>query len=85
MKKEEKEKTMNAIRLVDSVLGLETKKPEANVIGADSNVFNLIGICEKALKKVGQYKEAEEMKKKVFASGSYDDALCIMSDYCEFV
>lgn len=57
-------------------------KPKAKVIGKDGNVFNLIGICSNALKKANQYDKAKEMSEKVFNSGSYDEALRIMGDYC---
>ncbi len=60
-----------------------TSKPKANVLGQDGNVFNLIGICSKALKKEGKYDEAKEMSNRIFACGSYDEALVIMSEYCD--
>jgi len=60
-----------------------TEKPKAQVLGQDGNVFNLIGICSKALKRAGQTAQAKEMTDKVFASGSYDEALQIMEQYCE--
>jgi len=62
----------------------EIEKPKAKVLGQDGNVFNLIAICSTSLKRAGQNEQAEQMRKRVFASNSYDEALCIMSDYCEF-
>lgn len=62
-----------------------TEKPEAKVVGQDGNVFVTLGICSKTLKSVGQYKESEEMTNRVFASGSYDEALSIMMEYCELI
>ncbi len=63
---------------------METKtKPKVQLSGQDGNVFNLIGICTKALKRAGQIKEAEELSEKIFASGSYNEALQIMQEYCE--
>lgn len=59
------------------------KLPEAQLTGEDGNVFNLIGICSRVLKKAGQAKEAGEMTARIFKSGSYDEALGIMSEYCE--
>ena len=66
---------------------METKtktlvKPKAKVLGKDGNVFNLIGICSRALKDAKQPERAKEMSEKVFASGSYHEALRIMADYC---
>lgn len=60
-----------------------TKKPKAKVIGQDGNVFNLISICQKALRNAGQNDKAEEMKKKLFRAPSYEAALCIMAEYCD--
>jgi len=57
------------------------KKVDAQIIGADGNVFNLIGICQKALKKNGYYNEASELFSRVTNSHSYDEALQIMCEY----
>ena len=64
---------------------MQTKieKPKAQVLGQDGNVFNLVGICSKALKRAGQSEQANQMTQKVFASGSYDEALEIMGEYCD--
>jgi hypothetical protein len=58
-------------------------KPKAKVIGQDGNVFNLLGICTKALKKAELREEAKELQEKVFKSQSYSEALSIMGEYCE--
>lgn len=63
----------------------EKTKPEAKVIGEDSNVFVTLAICIKALKRAGQRTEAAELTKKVMSSESYDDALNLMGEYCELV
>ena len=62
---------------------MENDKPKAAIIGADVNVFNLIGICSKSLKKAGYEKEAHEMSERIFKSKSYDEALAIMCEYIE--
>lgn len=59
------------------------EKPKAPIINADGNVFNLIGICVRALKKAGYSDKANEMSDKVLCSGSYDEALAIMCEYIE--
>ncbi len=59
------------------------EKPKAPIIGADGNVFNLIGICSQALKRVGYYDQAKEMTNRVTNSHSYEDALSIMFEYIE--
>lgn len=60
-------------------------KPKAKVIGENGNVFVTLGICSKSLKKNGQHEQAKEMTDRVFNSGSYDEALQIMMEYCELV
>jgi hypothetical protein len=61
------------------------KKPKAKVVGQNGNVFNLIGICQRALKDANQGDKSIEMRERVFAAKSYDEALVIMSDYCILV
>lgn len=57
------------------------EKVDAKIIGADGNVFNLLGICQRALKENGYKQEAEELYKRVTNSSSYDTALNIMQEY----
>ena len=59
----------------------EFKKVDAPIIGANGNVYNLIGICREALKSNGYVKEADELLKRVTNSHSYDEALQIMMEY----
>ena len=54
----------------------EFKKVPAKLIGEDGNVFNLIGICTKALKRAGYNDEAKELVNRVTSCKSYEDALC---------
>jgi hypothetical protein len=58
-------------------------KPVCKLIGEDSNVFNLIGKVSRVLKMNGLKEQAEEMTERVFNSGSYDEALNIISEYVE--
>jgi hypothetical protein len=60
-------------------------KPEAQLIGQDGNVYNLMGICSRALKEAGYVDEAREMLARVTQSGSYDKALQIMGEYVDIV
>jgi hypothetical protein len=61
----------------------QTKKPKVKLVGENGNVFNLLAICTRALKNERMNKEADELSKKVFSCGSYDEALVLMSEYCE--
>ena len=56
----------------------ERNKPDCPLIGQDGNVFNLIGIASRTLKENGMAAEASEMSSRVFASGSYSEALSII-------
>lgn len=59
----------------------EKKKPNCKLIGEDGNIFNFIGIASKALRQNGMAEQAIEMRDRICASGSYDEALCIIGDY----
>ena len=59
----------------------EFNKVDAKIIGADGNVFNLIAICQRALRKNGYNKEAKEMQERIYKCKNYDEALNIMMDY----
>lgn len=59
----------------------ERNKPGCPLIGQDGNVFNLIGIASRTLKENGMAAEASEMSSRVFASGSYSEALSIIDEY----
>ena len=61
----------------------ESTKPEAKIIGADGNVFNILGIASKALKRAGLHEQVTEMRERVTSSGSYDNALAIITEYVE--
>lgn len=59
----------------------EFNKVDAKIIGADGNVFNLIGICQRVLRKNGYNKETKEMQERIYKCKNYDEALNIMMDY----
>ena len=56
-------------------------KPDCPLIGQDGNIFNLVGIASRTLKRNGLSAEASEMTEKVFNSGSYEEALDIIGEY----
>ena len=59
----------------------EKEKPDCPLIGQDGNIFNLIGIASRTLREHGQAAQAKEMMDKVYASGSYGEALAIIGEY----
>lgn len=62
---------------------MDNKKPKCKLVGEDGNIYNLIGIASRALKKAGMEKQAAEMTQKVYKSQSYDEALTIILDYVD--
>jgi len=63
------------------------KKGNQNVslIGENGNIFNLMGIASRTLKRNGLKEESEEMIKRIEESHSYDEALMIIADYVEII
>ena len=59
----------------------QKKKPDCPLIGQDGNIFNLVGIASRTLKRNGMAGEAKEMTGRVFSSKNYDDALSIIGEY----
>jgi len=62
---------------------VKVKKPKAKLVGANSNIFNLLGIASRSLKRAGQNDKATEMSERVMSSGSFDEALSIIMEYVE--
>ena len=60
-----------------------TNKPKVKLTGTDGNVFSLMGKCGGALRKAGMIKEADQMYAEITKSGSYSEALGIMSKYLD--
>ena len=58
-------------------------KPKCKLIGQNGNIFNLVAIASRCLKKNGMEGRAAEMAHKVFNSKSYEEALAIINDYVE--
>lgn len=56
-------------------------KPNCPLIGRNGNIYNLVGIAAKTLKRNGLSAEASEMMEKVFGSGNYEEALDIIGEY----
>ena len=71
---------------VDNRLGgfVETEekfKPDCALIGANGNIFNLLGIAKKTLIDNGMVAESKEMCSKLYQCGSYSEALNVLDDY----
>lgn len=73
---------------VDSRLGgfipeetAEKKKPDCKLIGEDGNIFNLMGITSRTLRRSGLADQTKEMCDRVCSSSGYGEALCIIGDY----
>jgi hypothetical protein len=62
---------------------VETVKPRVELVGTDGNVFSIIGIVAKALRRAGQSEKAEEFQKRAFSASSYDEVLAMLLDYVE--
>ena len=60
-------------------------KPDCPLIGEDSNIFNLMGIASRTLKKNGMNDKAVEMCGRITSSGNYNDVLCIIGEYVNIV
>lgn len=58
-------------------------KPTVVFTGENGNIYNLLGIASRALKKVSQRDKATEMCSRVTKSKSYDEALLIIMEYVE--
>jgi hypothetical protein len=59
----------------------EQELPDAPIVGADGNIFNILGIAARTLKDHGLRDQAAEMRERVTASCSYDAALGIIMEY----
>ncbi len=58
-------------------------KPKMELVGQDGNVFSVLGRANNLLKENRQKMDAQEMCMRVMSSGSYEDALNIISEYVE--
>lgn len=59
----------------------DRQKPESPLIGADGNIFSLMGIAARTLKENGMAEAAKEMRSRITESGSYENALAVIMDY----
>ena len=59
-------------------------KPEAKLLGVNGNIFNLLGICKRSLRKSSP-NAFNELLERVENSKSYDEALAIIMEYVEVI
>lgn len=59
------------------------KKPICKMVGQDGNVFFLMGLAQRAMKKAGKEEECKTMLERIMKSGSYGEALRIMGEYVD--
>lgn len=59
----------------------EMQKPDCPLIGQDGNIFNLMGIASRTLRRNGLDDQATEMCDRIQASDSYYKALDIIGEY----
>lgn len=72
----------NAMR--GGIIHLENEKPKCPLIGEEGNIFNLINIASRTLKRNDMRESAEEMCNRITSGAeSYDEALCIIGEYVD--
>lgn len=59
------------------------QKPTVQLIGEDGNVFNIIGLVSRELKRAGQSELAKEFQEKAVQCESYDEVLRLVMTYVE--
>lgn len=60
---------------------MSAEKPVVKLVGEDGNIFNLVGICTRALRRAKQPDKAQELWDRVTQSKGYDEALGICLEY----
>ena len=60
-------------------------KIQVKLIGEDSNIFNLIAIVRKEMRKLGLMETAEIMCERIYECKSYEEALNIITEYIEII
>jgi len=62
---------------------MEKVKPECKLLGEDGNVFNIICLVSRALKKDEQEDKAKEFRTKAMECSSYDEVLRLTDEYVD--
>lgn len=62
------------------------EKITVKLIGEDGNIFNLMGICARELRRAGQKDVADELIKDITTNAnSYEDALATIMKYVDVI
>jgi hypothetical protein len=64
-----------------NVPGTEIKKPVCKLVGQDGNVFNLLGLAQRALRKASVPQNIISSMLAEATSGNYSNALCVIQKY----
>ena len=61
----------------------QEQKPDCPLIGADGNIFNLMGIASRTLRRAGMQEQAKEMQQRITGGDchSYYEALSVIGEY----
>lgn len=71
-------------RMGYSIDEYEITKPKCALIGEDGNIFHLMGVASRTLKRNGMQEDATEMCNRITSEAkSYDEALMILDEYVE--
>jgi hypothetical protein len=62
---------------------MATKKPVVHLIGENGNIFNLMGLASRALKKAGLHDQVKLMLDDVTSQPDYDHALVALERWVE--
>ena len=77
----EGEKLPRCIFITDIEKVAEDDKISVTLIGENGNVFNLLGIVGREMKRAGLGDKFKELQTRAFASSSYDEVLTIIQEY----
>jgi len=58
-------------------------RPKMDLIGHDGNIYAIMGRASSLLRDAGMKEQSDEMIRRVTSSGSYDEALHIVSEYVD--
>lgn len=61
------------------------EKPVVQLTGTDGNVFALVGVVMRDLKRAGLPLQAKEVANRLMDCGSYEEALNLFQEYVEVV